>query len=161
MEFGPRSLGNRSLLASPKSKRTREKLNELKVREQFRPLAPLVTSEDFEKYFIGKPNRYMMLTVKVREDVKNTMPAIVHYDGTARSQVIYKDHDDYLYNLLKEFEKLAGFPVLINTSLNVRGKPIDESPYDALASFLTSGIDYLMMGSFLIEGLSPTSKEHS
>lgn len=154
MEFGPRALGNRSLLASPKSRRTHEKLNELKVREQFRPLAPLVTFESFEKYFIGKPSRYMMLTVKVREEAKQIMPAVVHQDGTARTQVIYKEHDEFLFNLLKTFENQSGIPVLINTSMNVRGKPIDENPYDALATFLTSGIDYLMIGNFLIKNPS-------
>lgn len=151
MEFGPRALGHRSLLASPKSKRTREKLNKLKVREDFRPLAPLVPIEDFNKYFIGIPNRYMMLTVTVRSEVKETMPAIVHHDGTARTQVIFKEHDPFLHALLKQFERHTGIPVLINTSLNVRGKPIDESPYDALASFFTSGIDYICLDNFIVE----------
>jgi carbamoyltransferase len=151
MEFGPRALGNRSLLASPISEKTRTKLNELKVREQFRPLAPLVMSEKFDDYFIGEKNRYMMFTVNVKDDVKAKIPAVTHADGTARAQVIYKEHDPYLYELLAQFEKLQGLPILINTSLNVRGKPIDESPYDAMASFYTSGVDYLVMGKYLIE----------
>lgn len=153
IEFGPRALGNRSIIASPKSERTREKLNELKVREQFRPLAPIVTEEAFEHFFDGHPNRYMMLKVSVKENMKEQIPAVVHADGSARSQVINQEHDPFLHKLLTEFEKLKGIPVLINTSLNVRGRPIDESPSDALASFYTSGIDYIMMGKFLVKNL--------
>lgn len=151
MEFGPRSLGNRSLIASPKSARTRYKLNELKVREQFRPLAPIVPPENFSDFFEGQLCRYMMFTVRVREEMKNKIPAVVHNDGTARAQVIYKEHDEFLYKLLKAFEVKSGIPILINTSLNVRGKPIDESPQDALSSFFTSGIDYIVLGNFLVK----------
>lgn len=151
MEFGPRALGNRSLLASPKSERTRFKLNELKVREQFRPLAPLVPSEFFDEYFEGEANRYMMFTVKVKKEKRDRIPAVTHADGTARAQVIYQKHDPYLHKLLMKFNELQGMPIVINTSLNVRGKPIDESPYDAMASFYTSGIDYLVMNKFLIK----------
>jgi carbamoyltransferase len=161
LEFGPRALGNRSLLASPRSTKIRAKLNSLKVREQFRPLAPLITSDSFETYFEGLPNRYMMLTVKARDIAKTKIPAVVHHDGTARAQVIYKEHDSYLYDLLKAFEARSEVPVLINTSLNVRGKPIDESPYDSLSSFFTSGIDYLMMGSYLVKNPVHATKSHS
>ncbi len=156
MEFGPRALGNRSLLASPQSERTKYKLNELKVREQFRPLAPLVLDEYFHEYFDGEKNRFMMFTVNVKKDKRELIPAITHADGTARSQVVYKEHDPFLHELLNEFYNLSGLPILINTSLNVRGKPIDESPYDAMASFYTSGVDYLVMGHFLVK--HPTKK---
>lgn len=151
MEFGPRALGNRSLLASPVSARTRAKLNDLKVREQFRPLAPLILSERFDEFFEGPKNRYMMFTVNVRDDVKARIPAVTHADGTARAQVIYREDDPFLHDLLVQFERREGVPILINTSLNVRGKPIDESPFDAMASFFTSGIDYLVMGKYLVE----------
>lgn len=151
IEFGPRALGNRSLIASPTSKRTREKLNELKVREQFRPLAPLVAEEAFEQYFEGVKNRYMMFAVNVKEKARSLMPAIVHADGTARTQVVSREHDPFLHELLTAFQARKGIPVLINTSLNVRGKPIDESPYDALASFYTSGIDYIVLENYLVK----------
>jgi carbamoyltransferase len=157
MEFGPRALGNRSLLASPVSEKTRVKLNDLKVREQFRPLAPLVMAERFDDYFRGEKNRYMMFTVEVKDEVKASIPAVTHADGTARAQVVYKEHDPFLHELLAQFERRQGLPILINTSLNVRGKPIDESPYDAMASFYTSGVDYLVMGRYLIEHPSKTT----
>ncbi len=151
MEFGPRSLGNRSIIASPKSERTREKLNELKDREQFRPLAPIVIAEAFHEFFEGVQNRYMMLTSVVKPHAREKIPAVVHKDGTSRVQVVHKEHDSFLHALLERFSQYSGVPVLINTSLNVRGKPIDESPHDALASFFTSGLDYLFMGSFLVK----------
>lgn len=151
MEFGPRALGNRSILASPRSAATRARLNDLKEREQFRPLAPIVTAEAFDEFFDGKPNRYMMQTASVRQTVRDRIPAVTHADGTARVQVIDKCHDPVLHAILTEFSRRTGIPVLINTSLNVRGRPIDESPSDALASFYTSGLDCMLMGDFLID----------
>jgi carbamoyltransferase len=154
IEFGPRALGSRSILASPRSERTREKLNDLKGREQFRPLAPLVTAEAFSKFFEGVANRYMMFTVTVRPGVRDRVPAIVHADGTARAQIVHKDEDPFLHAVLEHFAQHTGVPILINSSLNVRGKPIDESPHDALTSLYTSGLDYILMGSFLVDRLS-------
>lgn len=151
MEFGPRALGNRSIIASPQSAATRTKLNELKEREQFRPLAPIVTAEAFHELFDGVPNRYMMITSTVRPEVRGRIPAVTHADGTARAQVVHQEHDAFLHAVLTEFGRRTGTPVLINTSLNVRGRPIDESPQDALASFYTSGLDCIMMGNFLID----------
>ncbi|PQQ36100.1 hypothetical protein C6H68_21250 [Photorhabdus luminescens] len=139
IEFGPRALGNRSLLASPCSAKTREKLNILKDREMFRPLAPLVLEEHFNTYFDGTPNRYMMMTAKAKDEAKELIPAVVHADGTSRVQAIYKQHDGFLHDVLKIFMEKAGVPVLINTSFNVRGKPIDFTPHDALASFFYGG----------------------
>jgi len=151
MEFGPRALGNRSILASPCSARTREKLNDIKGREQFRPLAPIVTADAFGDFFEGVPSRYMMLTATVREQARKRVPAVVHADGTARVQVIRPEEDLFLYRLLQTFEERVGVPVLINTSLNVRGKPIDESPHDALVSFYSAGLDAMLLNGFLVE----------
>ena len=151
MEFGPRALGCRSLLASPKSAKTREKLNVIKGREQFRPLAPLIREEDYDLYFEGPPNRYMMFAVKVHPRTAQCAPAVVHADGTARAQIIRRSEDPFLHETLSHFHRETGVPILVNTSLNVRGKPIDESPVDALCSFLTSGADALLIGSYLVE----------
>ncbi len=150
MEFGPRALGHRSIIASPRSVRTRKMLNELKVREQFRPLAPIVASEAFDKLFDGTPNRYMMMTSRVRSDARERIPAVVHADGSARVQIVRPQDDPFLHDVLTAFGERAGTPVLINTSLNVRGKPIDESPTQAISSFYTSGLDFLLIGPFLV-----------
>ena len=150
MEFGPRSLGNRSILASPMSTRTREKINNIKGREQFRPIAPIVTSEAFAEFFEGVPNRFMMFAVKAREGVRERIPAVVHADGTSRTQIVSVSEDRFLHAVLERFGQHTGAPVLINSSLNVRGRPIDATPQDALASFYTSGIDYMLIGSFLV-----------
>lgn len=151
MEFGPRALGCRSLLASPRCAATREKLNIIKGREQFRPLAPLVRDEDYDRFFEGPPNRYMMFAVKARPQTVRCAPAVVHADGTARAQIVRRSEDPFLHETLTHFHAATGVSLLINTSLNVRGKPIDESPVDALCSFLTSGADALLIGSYLVE----------
>lgn len=150
MEFGPRSLGNRSIIASPSAPAILQKINSLKGREQFRPLAPIVTEEAFATYFEGYPNRYMSFTVSVKEEVRNIIPAVTHVDGTARAQVVaYKD-DPFLHQLLTAFSSSSGFPVLINTSLNVRGKPIVEHPIEALGLLFSHGFDFLVLENFFI-----------
>lgn len=151
MEFGPRALGARSFLASPRSPRTRERLNIIKGREQFRPLAPLVLEEEYDKYFDGRPNRYMMLAVQARDRARQRAPAIVHADGTSRVQVVRRQDDALLFDILTAFAAKSGVPILINTSLNVRGKPIDESPVDALASAVCSGVDAIVIGSYIAD----------
>jgi len=151
MEFGPRALGARSFLASPRSARTRERLNIMKAREQFRPLAPLVLDEHFDTYFEGRQNRYMMLAVKAKEATQISAPAIVHADGTSRVQVVREQDDKLLFAILTGFASKSGLPILINTSLNIRGKPIDESPIDAVASAVCSGVDAIVIGSFIVD----------
>ena len=150
MEFGPRALGARSFLASPRSDRTRERLNIIKGREQFRPLAPLVTEAAYDRFFDGVPNRYMMLAVTAREEAARLAPAVVHADGTSRAQLVRRCDDSFLHDLLTAFEARSGIPILVNTSLNVRGRPIDEAPVDALASAICSGADTLVIGSFIV-----------
>lgn len=151
MEFGPRALGNRSIIASPRSAKTREHLNILKDREMFRPLAPIVTNEEFDRFFIGTRNRYMMFTCKATKQAVDLIPAVVHADKTCRVQTINKEDDGFLHELLNKFKEKSGVAVLINTSMNVRGKPIDLTPQDALNSFFTSGIDCLVLNDYFVE----------
>lgn len=150
MEFGPRALGNRSILANALFKETRYALNEIKCREQFRPVAPVVLDEDFEIYFRGKKSKYMLFTAKVRDEKIKEIPSACHVDGTARVQTITKEDDSFLYNLLLSFKQKTGHSLLINTSFNLAGKPIVESPTDAVSSFLSSKIDCLMIGSYFL-----------
>lgn len=151
MEFGPRALGMRSLLASPCFKDMQTRLNLIKGRESFRPVAPIVASEHFKEYFEGHPDPYMLFASRVRDDQRERIPSAVHVDGTARVQSVGPEHDKFLHALLMRFSDVAGVPVLINTSFNVRGKPIIESPVDALACYCTSRVDALIFGSFLLE----------
>ena len=151
MEFGPRSLGARSFLASPSSVRTRERLNIIKGREQFRPLAPLILEDDYDRFFEGRPNTYMMLAVQAKDAARECAPAIVHADGTSRVQVVRHQDNALLFDVLTAFAEKSGVPILINTSLNTRGKPIDESPVDALASAICSGVDAIAMGNFIVD----------
>lgn len=150
IEFGPRSLGARSFLASPRSAKTRDKLNCIKGREQFRPLAPAVMEDAYDRFFEGVPNRYMMLAVKAKDETKELAPAVVHADGTSRVQVVRPGEDPYFHELLRAFKERTGMPILINTSLNTRGLPIDESPVQALTSACCAGVDALAIGSFLV-----------
>ncbi|MGA2127325.1 MAG: carbamoyltransferase C-terminal domain-containing protein [Xanthobacteraceae bacterium] len=151
-EFGPRALGNRSILADPRKAEMKDKLNKrVKHRQSFRPFAPIVLAERASEVFEGEEESPFMLVVKrVRPEWIDRIPAIVHVDGTARVQTVRRDQNERLYWLLQEFEALTGVPVLLNTSLNVRGQPIVETPADAIACFLGTGIDYLAMHDMLI-----------
>ena len=152
MEFGPRALGSRSILASPISANMQARLNEVKDREDFRPVAPVVLEEEAANWFKNAVKSPFMLFVnEVRPDVADKIPAVRHIDGTARIQTINeKQHLDY-YNLLKAFKELTGVPVLVNTSFNTLGKPIVCGPRDAVECFWGSPFDALVMGSFLIK----------
>jgi carbamoyltransferase len=153
MEIGPRSLGNRSILANPSLKHMKDKVNaEVKHREAFRPFAPSCPIEDVPKYFeqhVADP--FMLKVCNVLPDKREIVPAITHVDGTARLQTIHSETNNRFHTLLKEFEKLSGVPVLLNTSFNVMGEPIVESPYDAIRCFFTTGLDVLVLGNFIIE----------
>lgn len=154
MEFGPRSLGARSILADPTDPSMKDRLNaKIKHREQFRPFAPSVTEEAADEHFdFGARNRsaspFMLLVAKVRRP--DLLPAITHADGTARVQTVKRDHNPVYYDLLKEFGRLRGVPVLINTSFNLRGEPIVCSPRDALITFAHSDIDLLFLGNAVV-----------
>ncbi len=151
-EFGPRSLGNRAILADPRTPEMKDILNaRVKHRQAFRPFAPIVIAERASEIFEGEEESPFMLLVKhVRPDWKDRIPSIVHVDGTARVQTVTRDTAPRLYTLLEEFDKLTGVPVLLNTSFNVKGEPIVETPRDALDCFLTTGIDYLALHDLLL-----------
>jgi carbamoyltransferase len=151
-EFGPRALGNRSILADPRQAGMKDHLNKrVKHRQSFRPFAPIVLAEREREIFEGDtPSPFMLIAKPVRPEWRDKIPAIVHVDGTARVQSVTQDQNPLLYKLLKEFEALTGVPVLLNTSFNVKGEPIVETPGDALACFLGTGIDCLVMHDWLI-----------
>jgi carbamoyltransferase len=149
MEFGPRALGNRSILGDPRNPENKDRINlKVKFRESFRPFAPSVLEERASDYFeLSVPSPYMLLTARVRED-NRTIPAVTHVDGSARIQTVRREDNPLFYDLLKEFERQTGCPVLINTSFNQRGEPIVCTPEDALACFLSTNMDDLIIDRF-------------
>lgn len=147
MEFGPRSLGNRSIFADAGREYLHDLLNSIKGREQFRPLAPVVTKKAFDKLFTGYPSKYMLFCSAVRS--RHSVPAAVHIDNSARVQVV-SDESNFTYILLKAFGKLSGVEALINTSFNIGGKPIVEHPSEALSVFMASRLDFLVLGNCLL-----------
>ena len=151
-EFGPRALGNRSILADPRKAAMKDLLNaRVKYRQAFRPFAPIVLAERAREVFEGdEDSPFMLLAKRVRPEWKDKVAAIVHVDGTARVQTVRREHNERLYLLLKAFENITGVPVLLNTSFNIRGEPIVETPADAMKCFLSTGIDYLAMHDMLI-----------
>jgi carbamoyltransferase len=151
-EFGPRALGNRSIIADPRDAAMKDKLNKrVKHRQAFRPFAPVVLAERAAEIFEGdEESPFMLVAKKVRPAWRDKIPAVVHVDGTARVQTVRERQNPRLYQLLKEFETITGVPVLVNTSFNVKGEPIVETPRDALDCFLTTGIDYLALHDTLI-----------
>lgn len=170
-EFGPRALGNRSILADPRNPKMQKKLNlKIKYREGFRPFAPSVLEEDYNNYFEGsKKNPYMLLVKPITNNIKNkiseeyqnlnymdklyslrsNLQAITHVDFSARIQSVSKITNPKYWNLINEFKKLTGVSVLINTSFNVRGEPIVNSPSDAFKCFMSTEMDYLVVNNFL------------
>ncbi|MEJ2744415.1 MAG: carbamoyltransferase [bacterium] len=153
MEFGPRALGARSILADPRNPRMRDILNaKIKHREQFRPFAPAVLVEKAEEYFnIGcKDAPYMLLVGEVRPDKRKAIPAVTHADNTARPQTVRRETNPRYYDIIAEFEKLTGVPVIINTSFNVRGEPIVLTPYEAYRCFATTDMDYVVLERFIV-----------
>lgn len=154
MEFGPRALGNRSLLADPRDRNIREVLNrKVKHREIFRPLAPSVLAEEAAHWFTIKKSTptsdFMLIAYPARELHKEAIPAVIHVDGTSRIQTVSKEMNSRYYKLLAEFFKLTGVPMVLNTSFNER-EPIVCAPHDAIQTFLRSGIDYLAIDNFLV-----------
>ena len=125
-EVGPRALGNRSILCNPLNKDMREILNDkVKHREWYRPFAPIVTEKDSQKYFTNTdPIPYMSVICYTRDEYRDRLPSITHVDGSARIQTINKEQNPLLYESLKEFEKISGFPIYLNTSFNPAGEPI-------------------------------------
>jgi carbamoyltransferase len=151
MEFGARALGGRSLLASPADPAMRDRLNHIKGREDFRPVAPLVPAEDAADWFeTSGPSPFMTFVERARPAVRNRIAGALHSDGTARLQTVEEAQEPLLHALLRAHQKLTGLPILINTSLNVRQEPIVHSIGEAVAVFATSGIDALALGPFLL-----------
>jgi carbamoyltransferase len=152
MEYGPRSLGNRSIIADARNKENWQKVNlKIKFRESFRPFAPTVLEERVSDYFdLDRESPYMLIVADTLPEKRSEIPAVTHVDGSARIQTIRYDQNPRYYDLLKAFEKRTGCPVIINTSFNVRGEPIVESPEDAVNCFLHTHMDYLVLGNYLL-----------
>ena len=153
MEFGPRALGCRSILANPCNADMKDVLNSrVKFREDFRPFAPAVLKERAQEYFeIDFDSPYMLFATQVKPGMGQKIPAITHVDNSARVQTVDKRHNPRFYRLVEAFSKISGVPVVINTSFNIRGEPIVCTPEDALNCFMNTGIDFLVMGDFLVE----------
>ena len=152
LEFGPRALGARSILASPISPTMQARLNEIKDREDFRPVAPVVLEEEASNWFANAHvSPFMLFIYDVLADKADSIPAVRHVDGTARIQTINRQQHALYYDLIKAFQARTGVPVLVNTSFNTRGEPIVCTPRDAVECFWTSPLDALVIGSFLLE----------
>ena len=151
MEFGPRALGGRSILASPLAADMQQRLNEIKDREDFRPVAPVVLEEEAASWFThAGASPFMLFVHPVRPDKADRIPAVRHVDGTARIQTVNRAQHPLYYDLIKAFQQRTGVPVLVNTSFNTRSEPIVCSPRDAVECFWTSPIDVLAIGSFVL-----------
>ena len=151
-EHGPRALGNRSILCNPTYPNMKDVLNEkVKNREWYRPFAPVCRLEDVSKYFeFEGESRWMQFCPKVREEWREKLISITHIDGTARVQTVTKEQNEWLYNLIAEFEKVSGIGVLLNTSFNVNGKPILSSYSDAIEVFRNTQMDRLILENYYI-----------
>ena len=152
MEWGPRALGARSILADPRKKEMRDIVNRwVKHRENFRPFAPSILVEKCHEYFdCNHPSPYMLFVYDVLEAKKNEVQAITHVDGTARVHTVNKKDNPLYYGLIQEFEKLTGVPVILNTSFNIMGEPIVRTPSEAIRCFYATGMDYLVIGTYLL-----------
>jgi carbamoyltransferase len=150
-EFGPRALGNRSILADPRLPEMKDILNHrVKHREPFRPFAPSVLAEKCAEYFeTGYPSPYMLLVYKVRPAKRQQIPAVTHVDDTGRVQTVDRDTNPLYWDLIKAFEERTGVPVVLNTSFNIRGMPIVNSPRDALDCFVGTGMDHAVIGPYV------------
>jgi carbamoyltransferase len=150
-EWGPRALGHRSLLCDPRDPANLERLNDIKGREQFRPVAPMVLAERAAEILDGPlPSPFMLFTHRVRRPWRDLIPAAVHVDGSARAQTVDRDEEPLVARLLESFERRTGVPVVINTSLNTAGRPMVDDPRDALECFGSAPVDALAIGPFLV-----------
>jgi carbamoyltransferase len=150
-EFGPRALGHRSLLGDPRRAANLDRLNDIKGREPFRPVAPIVLAERAREIFAGPlPSPHMLFTHQVRAAWRERIPAVVHVDGSARVQTVDPAEEPLLASLLRAFEKRTGVPVLVNTSFNTAGRPMVDDPRDAVEAFASAPIDALALGPYLL-----------
>jgi carbamoyltransferase len=172
MEYGPRSLGNRAIIADPRSSNTQKDLNlKIKFRESFRPFAPAILYEDLKDWFdISSKSPYMLFVCNVLDRLKiseseeekklfgidrlnakrSKIPAVTHVDYSARIQTVHKNTNPKFHSLISEFKKLTGCPILVNTSFNIRGEPIVESPLDAYKCFMGTDLDYCVIGNYFL-----------
>lgn len=152
-EVGPRALGARSILADPRRAEMKDVVNaQVKHREGFRPFAPSVLHERGADYFDGYyPNPFMLLVLPIRADKREAIPAVTHVDGTGRLQTVMREGNPFYYRLIEEFERRTGVPVVLNTSFNLRGEPIVHRPEEALNDFLSTGMDALFLGNYLVQ----------
>jgi carbamoyltransferase len=151
MEFGPRALGARSILASPINPAMQDRLNDIKDREDFRPVAPVVLEETASRWFAGAgASPFMLFTYQVVPHQAHRIPAVRHVDGSARVQTITREQHPLYYDVVKAFEQRTGVPVLVNTSFNTRGEPIVCTPRDAVECYASSPLDALVIGPFLL-----------
>jgi carbamoyltransferase len=150
-EFGPRALGCRSLLAHPGRRVNLDRLNAVKGREEFRPVAPMVLAERAADIFRGPlPSPYMLFVHQVAPEWRDRISAVVHVDGTARVQTVDREHQPLVAGVLDGFAARTGLPVIVNTSLNTAGRPMVDDPRDALECFGSAPVDVLALGPFLI-----------
>jgi len=152
-EFGPRSLGNRSILCKPYPANIKDHVNKrVKFRENFRPFAPSILTEDLKNYFeIKQESPHMLIACKVKKDKKKIIPATVHIDNTCRVQSVSKNTNLKFYELLNSFKKKTGCPVLLNTSFNIKGQPMVNNPSQAIDTFLKTNIDVLVLHDFILK----------
>ncbi len=166
-EWGPRALGNRSILADPRRAEMKDIVNrKIKFREPFRPFAPSILSDRMKEYFEiqdgeinGYPPRFMLLVPPVRKEKRSEIPAVTHVDGTGRLQAVIREENPLYHRLIERFGEATGVPVILNTSFNLKGEPMVSSPADAYSTFIRSGMDALVMGSFVIEKGKPKREE--
>jgi carbamoyltransferase len=153
MEFGPRALGNRSILADPRDPEMNVKVNNaVKFREWWRPFAPSFKKEAAGDYLESATDSpFMIVTAQVRPEKRSVIPSVTHVDGSARPQTVEKEVNPLYWRLIDEFGKRTGVPVIMNTSFNLRGEAIVNTPTDAIRTFFSSGMDALILGSFLVE----------
>jgi carbamoyltransferase len=153
MEFGPRALGSRSILADPRDPEMNAKVNNaVKFREWWRPFAPSLKKEAAGDYLESATDSpFMVLTAQVRPEKRSVIPSVTHIDGSARPQTVEKEINPIYWRLIDEFGKRTGVPVLMNTSFNLRGEAIVHTPTDAVRTFFSSGMDALVIGPFLVE----------
>ena len=157
MEWGPRALGSRSILSNPTNKEMQSILNlKVKHREKFRPFAPVVCEDDALKYFecddpVPMPTDFMLMVYPIKKEYHSKIPAVTHVDGSGRLQSVRREQNKLYYDLIKEFGRVNGIPILINSSFNIRGEPIVCTPYDAYKCMMGTGIDCLIMDKFMIK----------
>ena len=153
MEIGPRALGGRSIIADPTKKDMKDKINaEVKHREAYRPFAPSVIQEATSEYFeTSVEDPFMLKVCAVKRDKVDILPAITHVDGSARVQTVHQETHPRYHKMISEFGKLSGVPVVLNTSFNIMGEPIVESPYHAIRCFFSTGLDYLVIGNYVVK----------